>query len=96
MIKGCQRKIILVEGSESSVFETAYFVLRKGAETQKKSHSDIMKEANRIIERRLPSNMQRIRRRERICKRLKYCAWFIVGALSGSGAVALAWLLTHL
>ena len=90
MIKGCQRKIILVEGAESSLFETAYFVLRKGAETQEKSHSDIMKEANRIIEGRLPSDMHRIRRRERIFKRLKYCAFFFGGAISGGGAVALA------
>ncbi len=96
MIKGCERKIILVQGAESSPFETAYFVLRKGAEMQEKSHSDIMKEANRIIERRLPSEMFRARRRERICKRLKYCAFFIVGALSGGGTVALSWLLTHM
>ena len=88
MIKGCQRKIILIQVAESSLFETAYFVLRKGAEAQEKSHADIMKEANRIIERRLPSNLARVRRRERILRRLKCCAIFLIGALSGVGAAA--------
>ena len=88
MIRGCERKIILVQGTESSLFETAYFVLRKDAESRERSHSDIMKEANRIIERRLPASLSRVRRRERILKRLKYCAFFLVGALLGGGSAA--------
>ena len=94
MIKGCERKIILVQGAESSVFETAYFVLRKNAEMREKSHSDIMKEANRIIERRLPSNLFRARRRERIRKRLKCCAFFIAGTLFGGASASVCFLLS--
>ena len=93
MIKGCQRKIILVQGAESSLFETAYFVLRKSAESKETSHSDIMKEANRIIERGLPSNLSRVRRRERIRKRLKFSAFFFAGAAFGGAAAGLCFLL---
>ena len=32
MIKGCQRKMIVVQGKDKSIFETAYFVLRHESE----------------------------------------------------------------
>ena len=94
MIKGVQRKMVVVKTDNSNVFETAYFVLRKNAEMREKSHSDIMKEANRIIERRLPSNLFRARRRERIRKRLKCCAFFIAGTLFGGASASVCFLLS--
>ena len=47
MIKGAQRSMIVVKTSDSSVFEEAYFVIRRGA---KHENADMVREANRIIE----------------------------------------------
>ena len=86
MIKGCQRKIILLNGSESSLFESAYFVLKKNAESGKASHTDMVREANRIIERSLPENILRINRRKKARSILCGAAVFLCGALFGGGA----------
>ena len=47
MIKGAQKSMIVVKTSDSSVFEEAYFVIRKGAPQQ---NADMVREANRIID----------------------------------------------
>lgn len=47
MIKGAQKKMIVVKTEESSIFEEAYFVVRRQAE---KTHMDMLAEANKIIE----------------------------------------------
>lgn len=47
MIKGAQRSMIVVKTSDSTVFEEAYFVIRRGA---KQESVDMVREANRIIE----------------------------------------------
>ena len=49
MLKGCQRTMIVVQGRDKSVFETAYFVLRREKERQGVTQSDMVAEANRII-----------------------------------------------
>ncbi len=47
MIRGTQRKMIIVKTSDSTLFEEAYFVVRNGGVAR---GSDMMAEANRIIE----------------------------------------------
>ena len=47
MIKGAQRKMIVMKTAESNMFEEAYFVMRRGVDC---SESDMVSEANRIIE----------------------------------------------
>lgn len=47
MIKGCQREMIVMQTQDSSLFESAYFVLRRGQVTRGKT--DMLAEANRII-----------------------------------------------
>ncbi len=49
MIKGCQKKIIMVKDTKSKYFDAAYFVLKKDI-PQACSSSDILSEANRIID----------------------------------------------
>lgn len=51
MIKGCEKKLILVPCGEASPFETAYFILRKDAEELCGGGDNIIKEADRIIAR---------------------------------------------
>ena len=86
MIKGCERKILLVNGGETSLFESAYFVLKKSAEQKEDSHTDMLKEANRIIESSLPFGITRMRRRERARRRLVRVGTFSLGALFGISA----------
>lgn len=51
MLKGCQRKIILLRNTGSSIFEEAYFVLKADADTsQTLSEADMVNEARRIVE----------------------------------------------
>ena len=47
MIKGCQREVILLQTGESPLFESAYFVLRRGRASAPRG--DMMAEAERII-----------------------------------------------
>jgi hypothetical protein len=47
MLKGAQKKMIVIKTEDSSLFEEAYFVIRRGAEARGGS---IVEEANRIIE----------------------------------------------
>lgn len=51
MLKGCQRKIILLRDTGSNIFEEAYFVLKADAEARRDlSESDMVSEARRIVE----------------------------------------------
>ena len=74
MLKGCQRKIILVKDTGSPLFSEAYFVLSEEAED--KRGDDIVEEATRIVvgeSRILPERRGRTR------------AWifgFLLGAIS--------------
>ena len=83
MIKGCERRILQVNGGETSLFESAYFVLKKSAEQREDSHTDMLKEANRIIESSLPFGITRLKRRERTKRRIARVAAFLIGTLFG-------------
>lgn len=52
MLKGYQRKLIMMPTHDSSLFETAYFVLRDEAENRRPepSHREMLCEATRILE----------------------------------------------
>lgn len=89
MIKGCKREIILINGSESSLFENAYFVLRSDAAEGGVCHDDMVREANRIIEKSLPGGAQRIKREAILKKRLTSLAVFLCGFVTGGGILAL-------
>lgn len=73
-MRGCQRKIILLKGTDSQIFDEAYFLLRRGAETCKQE--EIVREAQRIVDR----NTTR-RRTKRI--RVRDTVFFTVGMLLG-------------
>ena len=84
MLKGCQRTMIVVRGRDKSVFETAYFVLRREKERQGVARSDMVAEANRIIcEHQLPP------RTRAWGTRLSGFLLWLGGCLLGSGATLL-------
>jgi len=89
MIKACQKKILYVEGTESCVFESAYFVLRENSEDLCIGGEDILKEADRIINERLPGVKRKKRRLDKIKKALLVSASVLSGALAGAGTVAI-------
>ena len=47
MIKGCQREMIVLQTKESPLFESAYFVLRRGYGPAPRG--DMLAESNRIL-----------------------------------------------
>ena len=82
MMKGCQRKMVIVPGKDKEIFETAYFVLRKESEKCVLRHRDLLEEANRII------NAQQLRaERDRDLRRRKWLGWalWFFGVLVGAG-----------
>lgn len=77
MLKGCQREMIVVHTQKSKVFEHAYFVLRRECRTLQ--HSDILGEANRLVESVLSSGVGRKRSLGRV-------GVFWIGVSLGLGA----------
>ena len=88
MIKGCQKKIIFIQGSENSPFETAYFVLKKDSEDCCHGGDDIIKEANRIISESLPDVKRKNKKRAKLKQMLYRIMLFGIGLLLGGGAGA--------
>ena len=86
MIKGCQRKIIMMQGGECAPFESAYFVLRD--ENEGDGDRDMIKEASRIIARSLPDKAERLRRREMLRAKIRTALVFSLGALFGALAAS--------
>ena len=86
MIKGCQREMIVLQTKESALFESAYFVLRRGKNEMPRG--DMLAESNRIIGEGRAYMKKRQKRRGPLS--------FLLGFLTGSalmGAIALIILL---
>ena len=78
MLKGCERRMIKIESTESELFEAAYLIIRENAVLPKKcSRDDMIKEALRITEGKLTDKNRGIRRHNILAK----LAFFLVGAL---------------
>ena len=79
MIKGCQREMIVLQTKHSALFESAYFVLRRGQ--GRLPCGDMLAESNRIIgEGR--EYLQKRRRRSVIAPLL--CGFFVGCALGAA------------
>ena len=95
MIRGAKKNMIVVRTRDSRMFEEAYFVMRRDSSLSRIEESDMLWEANRILESAVPRAEQATcspvtaergrRRREAI--------WFLLGLVSGSGIMGLLWLL---
>lgn len=81
MIKGVQRKMIVLKPDKESAFETAYFILRTDiAETDTKGEVLVL-EANKLIaENRPTSKRKKQQRRERVKFGVPF---FLFGFISG-------------
>ena len=82
MLKGCERKMVVVQGQGNGAFEVAYFILRRECEKKVTYKQDLLEEANRIInENRLPGVIDR---RGGWRRKSGLLLWFL-GFLCGSG-----------
>ena len=96
MLRGAEKRMIVVRTRDSRMFEEAYFVVRPEADRIERAESDMLWEANRILENSmaackgeaadtpLPLPVRALRRG---------AVWFLAGLLSGGGTVGLLWLL---
>ena len=82
MIKGCQREMIVLQTKESPLFESAYFVLRRGYRPA--ARGDMLAESNRII----GEGRDYLRKRRKGGRILQFLFGFLVGAaLFGVGVL---------
>ena len=86
MIRGAQKRMIVLKTASSRYFDEAYFVLRREIEAENEPNTAILAEADRILREHTPVAPPRRRRPPR--------AWglFLGGILLG-GAVAAALIL---
>lgn len=60
-MRGCQRKIIVLRGTDSEIFDEAYFLLRKDFDRKRQDEDALLREAQRLVE----SNTTRQRTKSR-------------------------------
>lgn len=102
MLRGSQKRMIVVRTRDSRVFEEAYFVMRRGADRGRTAGADtdeldMLWEANRILENSLAKAKgsavpppQGLPPRRPFSRCL---LWFASGLISGGGLVGLLWFL---
>jgi hypothetical protein len=97
MLKGAEKRMIVVRTRDSRMFEEAYFVVRPEADRGMGTETDMLREANRILEGSGAEN-----RYSRLpCPEEPRCGsgllrglvWFSLGLLTGGGSVGLLWVL---
>ena len=87
-MKGYQRKVIFLKNTGSPYFDEAYFVVSREGICASVEQSDMVLEANRIINESLEDSATRIRR-ERVKRRRDFLIPFFLGVLF-SGLVSVA------
>ena len=98
MIRGAQKRMIVVRTRDSRVFEEAYFVMRREAEGDGASEQDMIREANRILERSLPRDRLTPPPPTQASPTARHGGffWFTAGLISGGSVTGILWLLTYL
>ena len=86
MLKGIQKNVMVIKLTGSSLFETAFFVLRRDAKEPK--HGEMVREANRIIS----ECDGRGKAGSKITRKWERVMLVVYGALGGGFAVACVWL----
>lgn len=77
MLRGCQKKIIVLKNTGSEMFEEAYFIIKP--EFEDKSDFNIIEEATKII-----SSNQLVVKKPRVKKEIPLLLPFGIGALLGA------------
>ena len=97
MLRGAEKRMIVVRTRDSRMFEEAYFVVRPEADRGGRGEPDMLWEANRILESSMAGwrdetagTSSATPLRKRIMGR---AIWFLTGLLAGGSTVGLLWLL---
>ena len=96
MLRGAEKRMIVVRTKDSRLFEEAYFVVRPEADRGGRNESDMLWEANRILENSMAGWRDEASETSPVpCRRnIRWrVAWFLTGLLAGGCAVGLLWLL---
>ena len=80
-VKGCTRQMIVLNGKRDNMFETAYFIVKADARGVKKS--DLVFEANKIIQESCFASKPKHKLSRRVC--------FWLGCAAGGAAVGAVW-----
>ena len=91
MIRGAQKKMIVLRTHQSRLFEEAYFVMRHNADEEGQEH-DILREANLILEGSLSGHAQERQAKERRRRVVGRVLWFLTGLVCGGGGVGVLWM----
>ena len=83
MIKGAQKQMIVLRTGGSRYFDEAYFVLRSGVSPGRGQRTDLLAEANRILEE--SENLRTGKRKKR-----GVWLWFAMGVAVGAMSVLIA------
>ncbi|MBR6644436.1 MAG: hypothetical protein IKL21_01555 [Clostridia bacterium] len=76
MLKGTQRKVIVLKDTQSGIFDEAYFIVKKSADSKNLTTNDMVMEAERII--KLSASGEReTKKSEKLLRPL----WFFLGVL---------------
>ena len=73
-MRGCQRQIIMLKGTDSQIFDEAYFLLRKDFDRSRGDEGELVREAERLVA------LNTTRRRVRVVSKW---ALFAAGMLAG-------------
>lgn len=88
MLKGYQRRLIMVPTKSSPLFETAYFILRKETEQRNPRPNEMICEATRIIEE------QSVNAKKKSLKKRHLAMAFGLGAALGALILGLFWIVS--
>jgi hypothetical protein len=96
MLRGAEKRMIVVRTRDSRLFEEAYFVVRPEAEGRESDGLDMLWEANRILD----NSMAAAKEREAVSSSpsprwglLRGLVWFLMGLGTGGGIASLLWVL---
>ena len=91
MLKGAQKRMVMLRTADSSIFETAYFILRDdAAPPAKDTRPTMLEEANRILSQSFaPQAAAKDQKQGRLRKLWQRLPAFLLGLLSGAGLCAL-------
>lgn len=87
MLKGYERKLIMIRTKDSAFFESAFFVIKSDACKNRENRAGMVEEARKILK---DSGNVRVASGN---KRKRSLLFFLMGFLSGGLAMLVIWLL---
>lgn len=80
MLKGAQKKVIIVKDTQSGIFDEAYFIVKNSADHRNLTKHDMVSEAQRIISGSVINSDEKTKKPEKYLRPL----WFFIGMLCSS------------